>query len=761
VTTPLDALTEALKAAAAHNQAAEAAPDAIVWCDGTGDFAPILPALRAHLPALLTFGSYDLSTRTGPALWLRAAAVRQVAGLEWAPGEPPIIYLPGQARDVLRGAEDCPAELTPLVWCAVSGVFFGQPKQARDWTLRGFLTAQGSPVGIEISEDAATRAALMRAATRLFAEPIVALKGKRWDAAALDGLLVDNPIADMLAWMDGSLTREADPERFDAFAGLATKQFNFDPRKKSRQDAAERLVKKEKAWAKVWDRFAEASTGYNEVVRMMGYADPQADLLSPPDAYPAENTRREKALRGALLALDGKGVPVAAKTIRDLEISHGWRRDTVWARRGEARLAVVLAHLAVIADAGLLPGHDAKAMADAYAARGWKVDAAAMAALDLARSGEDRDATVAVLRALYLPWVDENASALQALASAEQVPFARPEKVASPPAGVAWLFVDGLRMDLAYRLAERLQAEGATVTAGWRWSGFPTITATCKALASPAAGLLEAGSVDDLLPAFGGKGATKPVLMKAIEAAGWSCAETLIGEAPLWCEAGSFDEEGHALGAKLAAQVKDGIEEVARVVLRLAQTGRRVRIVTDHGWLLMPGGLPHAALPAGLVVPSGKANRVAILKEGASTDYARLPWSWDATIHLTTPPGARAFFNGTEYAHGGVSPQECVLPVLDVSVGPVVQRKEINLRWRNLMVKVRVEGGAGWMADVRLGPDTSGSTVLIKGPKALDDAGEANLGVNSDYEGQTVCVVVYRPETPNDIAAKLTTKAGG
>ena len=58
-------------------------------------------------------------------------------------------------------------------------------------------------------------------------------------------------------------------------------------------------------------------------------------------------------------------------------------------------------------------------------------------------------------------------------------------------------------------------------------------------------------------------------------------------------------------------------------------------------------------------------------------------------------------------------------------------------------------------------PLSSGGSVLIKGPKALDDAGEANLGVNSDYEGQTVCVVIYRYEKPDDIAAKLVTKAGG
>ena len=65
------------------------------------------------------------------------------------------------------------------------------------------------------------------------------------------------------------------------------------------------------------------------------------------------------------------------------------------------------------------------------------------------------------------------------------------------------------------------------------------------------------------------------------------------------------------------------------------------------------------------------------------------------------------------------------------------------------------------MVDVRLGSDTSGRTALIKGPKELDDAGEANLGVDSDYEGQTVCIVVYQPSAPQDVLAKLVTKAGG
>jgi hypothetical protein len=48
------------------------------------------------------------------------------------------------------------------------------------------------------------------------------------------------------------------------------------------------------------------------------------------------------------------------------------------------------------------------------------------------------------------------------------------------------------------------------------------------------------------------------------------------------------------IGADLATQAHDFLIEVTDIALRLARQGRRVRIVTDHGWLLMPGGLPQA-----------------------------------------------------------------------------------------------------------------------------------------------------------------------
>lgn len=752
-TTLLDELCNTLLAARAFIAGSEAAPEAIIWCDPKRDFVPLITMLRERLPQLLTLGEYEPNVRSGPALWLRAAAARKLPNLAWQEDLPPILYLPGVGREILRGAEDCDPALQPLVWYAVAGTFFGH--KGRDWTLRGFLSAQDSPVHLDIPDDAVTRTALARAATKLFVEPVAALHGVRWDAAALDALLVPDPVQDMLRWMNGTLTENSDPERFAAFAARAAKDFAFDPRKKLRQDAATRLAKREKAWAGVWDRFEEGGGNYDGIVALLRAEEPP-DLLSDPSPYPRTNEAREIDLRRDLLALSICDATAASARLRDLEKAHAWRRDTVWARRGEAPLALALRHLTLIADTAALPSHDADVMAKAYMETGWRADAAALHALDIARHGDDRDAVISAIRAVYLPWLEQGATALQAMAALGKVVFSRPAPPKSPPSDrTILLFVDGLRMDLAHELAELLRVRGAIANLDWVWSGFPTVTATCKPLVSPAAGSLKVGSPDSLsLVTNEGKTVTKPVLFKAIEAAGWSTSEKRLGNGPGWRECGRFDEEGHALGARLAERFRDGLRDVVETVMRLAREGRSIRIVTDHGWLLLPGGLEQAALDAGLVEPDGKRSRVASLKPGALTGYTLLPWTWAPSVNLAVATGARAFFASQEYAHGGVSPQECILPVLDIHADAASPALTITPRWQRLRLKIEVAGGAGLMFDVRLGPDTSGQSILKSGAKQLDDLGQLGVLISEDYLDKQVCLVVHAPGKPEEVLAK-------
>jgi hypothetical protein len=143
--------------------------------------------------------------------------------------------------------------------------------------------------------------------------------------------------AEMLRWVDGTLTAGADPERFAAFAALAARRLGFDPRRKSRQEAAARLAQREKGWAAVWDRFEERDGAYEGVVKLLWEETPQ-DIFETRDAYPRLNAREEDALRKALLGL-GSAVPEkAAATLRDLEAQHGGWRESVWARRGVPHL---------------------------------------------------------------------------------------------------------------------------------------------------------------------------------------------------------------------------------------------------------------------------------------------------------------------------------------------------------------------------------------------------------------------------------------
>jgi hypothetical protein len=309
-------------------------------------------------------------------------------------------------------------------------------------------------------------------------------------------------------------------------------------------------------WSAVWARFA-SSTGYDGVVRLLAAEEPP-DLLADKGAYPRINTREEKKLRDELLQLINVPLAEARSRVQALDNAHAWRRETVWARRGEAPLAVALKSLTEISAAKTLPTHDGTALAEAYAQYGWAVDWAAIRAIAAVPREIDRAAVITALRAIYIPWLDEGATSLQELVRQGKVQLAKPEKKDNPD---TLLFVDGLRMDLAHQLVQLLRAEGAQIDLGWSWSGFPTVTATCKPLVSPIAEHLRGSErTSDLAPMTEeGKAVTKPTLFKGMEDAGWETQDSLLADTKLWTEAGRFDEEGHALGARVADRIVGGI----------------------------------------------------------------------------------------------------------------------------------------------------------------------------------------------------------
>jgi hypothetical protein len=632
--TLFDALVAALMRAADYDPRAEAAPAAVLWCDPGQEFASLVPLLRVRLPGLLTFGDYDPAAFRGPAIWLRSAAARALAEPTWPDERPAIIYLPGVGRETLRATEECPAHLAWRAWFAVAGSRFGH-SNGRDWTLRGFFASKPAygGLGLEVAQDEATRNALAAAVAKLFVMPIDELRDRRLDAPALHTLLAPDVIADALDWIGGHLTEATDPPRFTGFRERARAELNLDPNRVAPEVAAHRIAGGDGRWADVWRRFASASPAFYREVAAILEALETPDLLADPLVWPAANARAEAELRSALLKLPEQSVAAAHETILRLASVHGARRDGPWAARGKAPLAHAVVHLASVAAAPGLPGDGASALAEAYAAEGWKADWAALAALAAAPAQEDRAAVVGALRSIYSPWLQEGAVALQKLGGTPP-----PSEPARADVN-AVVFVDGLRMDLAQRVAAQLRDAGATIELKWRWTGFPTVTATCKPIASPVASRFsgDAEAIDFCPMAPDGRSATKPVLERELQAGGWQPGLTLLHDQRCWLETGNFDADGHNMGVRLADQIERGLEDLREEILRLARAGRRVRVATDHGWLLLPGGLPVAKLESGLT--ETKWTRCAVVKEGAPASVLQLPWSWNPAVMVASAPG--------------------------------------------------------------------------------------------------------------------------
>ena len=85
---------------------------------------------------------------------------------------------------------------------------------------------------------------------------------------------------------------------------------------------------------------------------------------------------------------------------------------------------------------------------------------------------------------------------------------------------------------------------------------------------------------------------------------------------------GDIDHRGHEQGLRLARELPGLIDAVIERLELLLEAGwRRLRVVTDHGWLLVLGGLAKTELPKYLT--ETRWGRCALLKDTAATWVAR------------------------------------------------------------------------------------------------------------------------------------------
>lgn len=724
----------------------QVAPCAVLWTDPERLWECIMPALQPMLPELFILGTYEPAKQTGPALWLRCIEARAVDGAPPA-GTPPILYLPGVSRERLRAAEDCPPELAALVELQYRGAMWLHVN-GKEWTPYAFLVSKHGGLGLDVAKDQATLDALTGALPSLMAEPISQLQGRRLDADFFNGLVAPDTAGLLLRWLSNQETfklRRSDAE-WKAFCEQCRAEFRFDPVKDGQLKAAKLLAERANSWSKVWQRFAEAPASYPGIVEWLKRAAPKnPSMFDSAEIWPNINESEERKLQQALEALVDRPQDEVVHGVAELDKQHGARRDYPWRKLGLSPMAIALEPLAQLASlCKTAPGAPTpEAYAAFYASAGWRVDAAALATMAACGSPEQHGAVLGAVRAVYLPWLESTARHLQQLIHDHGQSISKRAKPIEMAMGRLVLFADGLRMDVAEQLAEKLAMDGIESTRDWEWSTIPSVTATAKPAASPIADAVRGGEAGDEFSTrliSTGQLLTQDRFIAALKAREWqflSSDETGDPCGSAWTEAGALDKRGHTEGWRLARSVEAEVRDLVSRIRALLKAGwTEVIVVTDHGWLLVPGGLPKVELKSFLT--ETRWGRCAALKSEAKTNALAFNWHWNPEIMMASPPGAGCFRASMEYSHGGVSLQEMVTPVLRVSEARPTggSARLLEAKWTGAKCRVLVGGDClGVRIDVRISQsDPKTSLLTDKQARETTPDGKVTVFLENDAD---------------------------
>ncbi|MGI8642611.1 MAG: BREX-1 system phosphatase PglZ type B [Thermomicrobiales bacterium] len=770
--TVLDALVAALRRAGEHNDAAEVAPAAILWPDGESQWRGVVPALRPHLP-ILTLGDYQPERDTGPASWIRAElATREPADT------PPVIYLPGLSKDDLRRVEEAPSPASQLVYLQYRGTLFLQPN-GKDWTVAAFLQNAQYGLGLALDKSEATRTSLLSTAPRLLHRPVAELRAHPGgiDAGFLQELLIPDLPGLILDWINNpSATRDRlDDASWGAFCAQLNSSHGLDPERDGPSEAARKLgeAKVGSRWVAVWSRFVASPAIYPRIPKMLRGAKPaetgQRTLFAAEnDHWPQDNERQEGELRQALTNLAGSNGGDARAVVISLDVAHEPRRQSVWAKLGEAPLADAMQHLTTVATGTQtpFPAGSFDAMQRTYTEQGWRIDAAALNAATAVTAKPDRDAFAAALHAIYTPWLWDTAERFQeAIGNWNEPTEVTP--LAVPP-GSCVLFADGRRYDLAARLADGMKESGLGVAITSEVGPLPGVTPSAKPAQSPVAGLLTGGATINAAVAATGTALSQTSFKKLLADQGWRFLDPGAtgapdGEIRAWTELGAIDSYGHNHPDDLPRQAQGELLRLQQRIGELLDAGwERVIAVTDHGWLLTPRPMEKTDLPAHLAVQ--RKGRCARLNPAASTPLQTVAWRWEPEVRIAMAPGISCFEEGKRYEHGGLSLQECVVPTITVTAGTASRSRAsvsiAGMTWRGLRCVVMVAGeGEGLSIDVRQQAGDATSS-LAASPQPVGEDGTARILVTgSDTEGDAAALVVL--DDNGHVIASQTTKVGG
>lgn len=753
MTTLLDVLASSIISANKVNSSVQARPAVILWTDSERQWVSSIKALKTAGLPIFELGAYLPEQSIGPAIWLKCEIVKYVAE-NGRDAKTPILYLPGVSRNDLRAIESCPRHLQPLAELQYRGVYWSQVN-GKDWTVNALLSSRNGGLGLKVAQDKLTYQALPRVlnAGELLNKQIDELENRTLDAAYFDSLIAPNPTRDVLAWMNNPDGKQQDwaGSHWEIFTSICRKDFGFKPEQDGVITAAEKFTRQDGKWKTVWEIYADSYPNFPAVVDLLERIAPPPDMFADRSGYPQANTTDEQSLRQRLNEIGKLPTNKAREALLDAENSHGERRNWLWAKMGKSALANALEHLAKLAELSALPLSSSKLqeLSAQYIETLWQIDDAALEALAAVTARIDSQAVEAALKSIYVPWLEVVAKRFQQAVCDNGGLGHKPQREVATP-GLCILFVDGLRFDVARKLVSKLENASIKSALNTNWASIPSVTASGKAWVSPVVSLIQGNANDrDFEPGIADT--DKPLnaynFKKLLADSGWQVLgrdELGNSAGSAWTECGDLDHFGHQHGLKLAKEIPAQMEHITERILELLDAGwKSLRVVTDHGWLLVPGGLPKVELSQ--FEAETRWGRCAVLKESSKGTPLTFGWDWCADVQIAMAPGISSFIAGSDYSHGGLSLQESLVPVIEIknqqssAKKTTVTVKEIS--WTGLRCHIEVEPIAdGFVADIRTKAAAADSTVTLT-PKALEQ-GRVSLVIPDDDLIGTAAIVV-------------------
>ena len=697
---------------------------------------------------------------------------RALPEANWDAPKIPIIYLPGVSKADLRNVENAVFNFQPLLEYQYTGTLFIQ-ENGREWSILAFVENPINGLGVKVAKDNATRDALKKTLPSIFQDREVLDNKTIIDADYLNNQLFPDIIPTILKWMckgDG-LLRGMDTGKQEVFVNLCKSQYEFEPDHKNIKSIAEKLGSQKNSWKYVWQMYAAAPHKYPELEELLRLAKP-ADLGSgmfalPEESWPQLNEEKEEALAQALAKAAKLDASKALTTLNELEKEHSVRRNWVWFELGKSPLANALQYLVVVAaktqEAFSTVSIDA--IKDYYTNHGYRIDQHMRKALTVVKLEKDKTLVRAIIQLFYQPWLENITNKFQKLVSQDASIFT--EQTAKTESESFVLFVDAFRYELAEEFKQRLEKQKFKTSLSTGWSAIPSLTPTAKPNVSPIAMAVSIQSeITEFRPQLNnGKDLQTQVFRDALKAAEFklvTSAGDIQADGKYWQEIGDIDTKGHEEQSDMVKRIDELFDQVQEALDLAFEKGiKQVKIVTDHGWLLLPGGLPKTPLNAGLT--ETRWGRCALIKEGASTNLLHLPWRWNPSIFIAYAPGISFFKANEEYAHGGISVHECLVPTLIIentnSHRIVAEVKDV--KWANLKCTITTSDVPdGFLVDIRTKYNDSKTSVLDRVSKDKKISGNTiTLMVDDSFEYQSATIVLM--DENKRILDKKPTTIGG